>query len=129
MVNRATLVGRVGRDPELRFTADGTPVASFSMAMTEIYKRKDGTKADDTTWLDIVVWRKLAEIVGEYVKKGALLYVEGKIQVQKYEDREGVKRQKIQVVADQMKMLGSKGSSQQKTDDPDFPPEEDDIPL
>ena len=129
MVNRATLVGRVGRDPELRFTADGTPVASFSMAMTEIYKRKDGTKADDTTWLDIVVWRKLAEIVGEYVKKGALLYVEGKIQVQKYEDREGVKRQKIQVVADQMKMLGSKGSGQQRTDDPDFPTEEDDIPL
>jgi single-strand DNA-binding protein len=141
MVNKVILIGRVGRDPEMRYTGDGTPVATFSMAMTEKWKDKEST-----TWLNIVAWKKLGEIVGEYVKKGALLYVEGKVQVREYEARDGAKRKVFEIVAHQIKMLGGKsnggqssGGEQHRPADDDFvheeggnngePSEWDDIPL
>ena len=134
MVNKAILVGRLGADPELRYTADGTPVASFRVATTETRKNKDGTKVDKTEWHRIVAWRKLAEISGEYLKKGQLVYVEGSIQSREFEGRDGVKRKTFEIVASTMRMLGGKPGERaaqgpQEHVDEDFPPEEDDVPL
>lgn len=136
-VNRVILIGRLGKDPEVRYTADGTPVASFSLATTETRKNKDGTKNERTEWHRIVAWRKLGEIVAEYLRKGSLVYIEGKIQSREYEGKDGVKRRAFEIVADGMKMLGGgpgerRGdSAPSETGDEDFPHEkdDDDIPL
>lgn len=136
-VNKVILIGRLGADPEMRYTADGTPVATFRMATTETRKNKDGTKVDRTEWHRIVAWRKLGEISGEYLKKGKLVYVEGSIQSREYEGRDGIKRKAFEIVATSMKMLGGAGGSsderrpQGTSDDDDFVHEsaEDDIPL
>ncbi len=105
-VNHVILVGRVGHDPEIRYAASGDCVATFNLATSESYKGKDGKRNETTTWHRVVIWRKLAEIVREYVKKGALLYIEGKIQIREYEGRDGNKRKAFEIVASQMKMLG-----------------------
>jgi single-strand DNA-binding protein len=135
-VNKVILIGRLGRDPELRYTADGTPVATFTLATTETRKNKDGTKSERTEWHRIVAWRKLGEISGEYLKKGRLVYIEGSIQSREYEGRDGVKKRTYDIVASAMKMLGQGGSDERKTPefhepaDADFPPEkDDDVPL
>ena len=137
-VNRVILIGRLGKDPEVRYTADGTPVASFSLATTETRKNKDGTKNERTEWHRIVAWRKLGEIVAEYLRKGSLVYIEGKIQSREYEGKDGVKRRAFEIVADGMKMLGGGGPGERRGDaapseagDEDFPHEkdDDDIPL
>jgi len=135
-VNKVILIGRLGRDPELRYTADGTPVATFTMATTETRKNKDGTKSEKTEWHRIVAWRKLGEVVGEYLKKGRLVYVEGSIQSREFEGRDGVKRKTYEIVASAMKMLGQGGPDERKPPefhepaDMDFPPEkDDDVPL
>ncbi len=138
-VNKVILIGRLGADPEMRYTADGTPVATFRIATTETWKNKDGSKAEQTEWHRIVAWRKLGEISGEYLKKGKLVYVEGKIQSREYEGRDGIKRKTFEIVATSMQMLGGSGSpgderrsgaSQGRPDD-DFVPEggDEDIPL
>lgn len=106
-VNKVILIGRLGADPELRYTADGTPVATFRLATTETRKNKDGTRVDRTEWHRIVAWRKLGEISGEYLKKGRLVYVEGSIQSREYEGRDGVKRKTFEIVATAMKMLST----------------------
>ena len=102
-VNKVILIGRLGRDPELRYTADGTPVATFTMATTETRKNKDGTKSEKTEWHRIVAWRKLGEISGEYLKKGRLVYIEGSIQSREFEGRDGVKRKTYEIVASAMR--------------------------
>jgi single-strand DNA-binding protein len=139
-VNKVILIGRLGADPEMRYTADGTPVATFRIATTETWKNKDGVKVDQTEWHRIVAWRKLGEISGEYLKKGKLVYVEGRIQSREFEGRDGVKRKTFEIVATNMQMLGGSGASgddrrsgapQGRTDE-DFVPEggdEEDIPL
>ena len=137
-VNKVILIGRLGRDPELRYTADGTPVATFTLATTETRKNKDGTKTDRTEWHRVVAWRKLGEVSGEYLKKGRLVYIEGSIQSREFEGRDGVKRKTFEIVASAMKMLGGGGGEDRKATDfhepaeVDFPPEkeeEDDVPL
>ncbi len=140
-VNKVILIGRLGRDPELRYTADGTPVATFTLATTETRKNKDGTKTDRTEWHRVVAWRKLGEVAGEYLKKGRLVYIEGSIQSREFEGRDGVKRKTFEIVASAMKMLGGGGGGggddRRATDfhDPaevEFPPEkddDDDVPL
>ncbi len=137
-VNRVILIGRLGKDPEVRYTADGVAVASFSLATSETRKNKDGTKNERTEWHRIVAWRKLAEIVAEYLKKGSLVYIEGKIQSREYEGKDGVKRRAFEIVADGMKMLGGGTPGERRSDaapsesgDEDFPHEkdEDDIAL
>ena len=139
-VNKVILIGRLGADPEMRYTADGTPVATFRIATTETWKNKDGAKVDQTEWHRIVAWRKLGEILGEYLKKGKLVYVEGKIQSREFEGRDGIKRKTFEIVATNMQMLGGSGqpgddrksgAPQGRTDE-DFVPEggdEEDIPL
>jgi single-strand DNA-binding protein len=132
------LIGRVGKDPETKYTASGTTVTTFSMATSESWKDKAGNKQERTTWHNIESWNKLAEIVGEYVKKGSLVYVEGRIGQQEWE-KNGTKHYKTIITANTVNMLGSKqGNGQQdggqsSTDhgpaDDDFIPEEDDVPL
>ena len=108
MLNKVCLIGRVGKDPETRFTSGGQAVANFSLATDESYK-KDGERVQKTEWHRIVVWGKLAEIVQQYVKKGMLIYLEGKLQTREWEDkRSGDKRQTTEIVAFQMKMLEKK---------------------
>jgi single-strand DNA-binding protein len=99
------LVGRLGKDPELRYTTDGTPVATFTMATSETFKDKSGTKQERTEWHTIVAWRKLAEIAGEYLKKGRLVYIEGKIQSREWEGKDGIKRRQYEIIASDMKMF------------------------
>lgn len=108
-VNKVILVGNLGKDPELRYTAAGTAVVSFSMATTERFKDRDGNQQEKTEWHNIVAWRQLAEICGKYLHKGKQVYVEGKLQTRSYDDRDGNKRYITEVVADQMQMLGRVG--------------------
>lgn len=108
MLNKVTLIGYVGSDPELRYTTDGTPVSQFNLATSKSWKDKNGTKHDSTSWHKIVAWRKLAEIIGEYIRKGSLLYVEGELVIREYEDRDGNKRKTHEIVINDMKMLGGK---------------------
>ncbi len=144
-LNKVMLVGRLGKDPELRYTTDGTPVATFTMATSETYKDKSGTKQERTEWHNIVTWRKLAEIAGEYLKKGRLVYIEGRIQSREYEGKDGIKRRVYEIVASDMKMFPtgqgqgqsqgypqeerkSFGSSKSTHYEDDFVPE-DDVPM
>lgn len=110
-VNKVILVGNVGRDPELRYTQSGQPVASFSVATNERFKDKDGNWKDRTEWHRIVAWARLAEICGEYLKKGSPVYIEGRIQTRDWEDKEGNKRQTTEIIALQMQMLGRRGDA------------------
>jgi len=105
-VNKVILVGNLGKDPELRYTASGTAVATFSLATTERYKDREGAQQEKTEWHNIVAWRQLAEICGKYLHKGKQVFIEGKIQTRSYDDRDGNKRYITEIVADQMQMLG-----------------------
>jgi single-strand DNA-binding protein len=111
-VNKAILVGRLGRDPETRYTGGGQAVANFTMATDESYKDRTGERQKRTEWHRIVLWGKLAEIAQQYLKKGMLVYIEGRIQTRQWEDkRDGQKRTSTEIVANSMKMLTSKGES------------------
>jgi len=109
MINKAILVGRLGKDPEVRYTPDGTMVTTFNLATDENYKDKSGEKVQKTEWHRIVTFGKLAEICGNYLVKGKLVYLEGKIQTRAWDDKEGVKRYTTEIVCNDMKMLDSKG--------------------
>lgn len=115
-VNKVILIGNLGKDPELRYTSSGVAVASFTLATNESWKDQDGTMQERTQWHNIVAWRKLAEICGEYLKKGGKIYLEGKLQYRSYDDKNGVKRYVTEIVLDEMLMLDSKGSTQGSTD-------------
>ena len=110
-LNKAQLIGRLGKDVELKFTPSGTPVAKFSIATEESWKDKSGERQSRTTWHNIVAWSKLAEICGEYLTKGKQVYIEGRIDIRDWEDKNGVKRRQFEIVAHQMLMLGSKSDS------------------
>ncbi len=127
MLNKAMLIGRLGADPEMRYTADGIPVATFNLATTETRKNKDGSKGEQTEWHHIVAWRKLAEICGEYLRKGKLVYIEGRIQSREYEGKDGVKRKVVEIVADNMKMLGGSNAVSERGGHRSAPQEEDDF--
>ena len=111
-INKIILIGNLGQDPELRYTSSGVAVASFSMATSESWKDQDGNIQEKTQWHKLVAWRKLAEIVGEYLKKGSKVYVEGRIQYRSYDDKNGVKKDITEIVIDQMMMLDTRGTSQ-----------------
>ena len=115
MVNKAMLIGRLGKDPEVRYTPDGAMVTNFNLATDEQWKDKNGEKVQKTEWHRIVTFGKLAERCGNYLVKGKLIFVEGRIQTRSWEDKEGVKRYTTEIVASNMQMLDSKG--QNKTDE------------
>ena len=109
-VNKAILVGRLGRDPETRYTSGGQAVANFTLATDETYKDRSGERQKRTEWHRVVLWGKLAEIAQQYLKKGMLVYIEGRIQTRQWEDkRDGQKRQTTEIVGTTMRMLGSRG--------------------
>jgi single-strand DNA-binding protein len=110
-VNKAILIGNLGADPELRHTAGGTPVANFRIATSEVYNNREGQRETRTEWHRIVAFGKLAEICGQYLKKGKQVYIEGRIQTRDWEDQSGNKRYTTEIVANQMKMLGRAGDS------------------
>jgi len=135
-LNKVILIGNLGADPEMRYTADGTAVCKFSLATSRRYTGKDGQKQEKTEWHRIVVWRKLAEICGQYLAKGKQVMIEGRIEYGSYE-KDGVKHYTTDIVADNMVMLGSpggRGQDQDREPEPAFgrPPgdaPEDDIPF
>lgn len=107
-VNKVILVGNVGKDPEVKYAPSGVAVAKFSLATNEKFKDKSGEWQDRTEWHNVVAWQRLAEIVGEYVRKGTKLYVEGKLQTSSWEDRNsGDKKYRTEIVARDIVLLGS----------------------
>ena len=110
-VNKVILIGRLGRDPEVRYMPNGEPVCNFSMATSETWNdRQSGQRQERTEWHNITMYRRLAEIAGQYLKKGSQIYIEGRIQSRKYQDRDGIERTAYDIVAHDMKMLDSRQS-------------------
>jgi single-strand DNA-binding protein len=107
-VNKVILIGNLGRDPETRYMPDGGAVTNISVATTDVWKDKQGEKQEKTEWHRVAFFGKLAEIAGEYLKKGSQVYVEGRLQTRKWQDKEGVDKYTTEIVADRMQMLGSR---------------------
>ncbi len=111
-VNKVILVGNLGRDPEVRYSPNGSAVANVTLATSESWKDKtSGEKQEKTEWHRIVFFGRLAEIAGEYLKKGAQIYVEGRLQTRKWQDKDGHERYTTEIVANDMQMLGSRGGA------------------
>jgi single-strand DNA-binding protein len=133
-LNKVQLIGHLGKDPELRYTASGIAVATFSMATSESWKDQEGNQQERTEWHNIVAWRKLAEICGEYLKKGKRVYIEGKIQTRSYE-KDGVKKYITEIVADDLIMLDGGGGNHRSAEAAPAEPgetapvKEDDLPF
>jgi len=122
-VNKVILIGNLGKDPEVRYLDNGVAVANISLATTENYKNKEGEKVSQTEWHDVVLWRGLAEVAEKYLKKGASVYIEGKIRTSKWVDKDDNNRYKTEIMADKMNML-SKSSNEIASNNT-----EDDLPF
>lgn len=108
-LNKVMIIGNLGQDPTVRYTADGAAIANLSLATTSSWKDKNtGEKKEETEWHRVVFYNKLAEIVGQYAKKGRPLYVEGRLKTRKWTDKDGIEKFTTEIVADQMQLLGSK---------------------
>lgn len=119
MINKAIIIGHVGQDPEVRYTGNvdnGTKVATIRVATTERYKGKDGKLNELTEWHSVVCWRQLADVVEKYVKKGTQIYVEGRIQSRSWEDDKGGKHYAVDIIANQLQLLGKREQSQPAAD-------------
>jgi len=114
-INKVILIGRLGRDPEIKYIPNGDAVAKFSLATDEVFKDRAGEQQKHTEWHNIVAWRRLAEICGEYLTKGKQVYIEGSIRSRQWEDQNGNKRTSYEIVANVMKMLGSRADSERPT--------------
>ncbi len=135
-LNKVQLIGHLGKDPELSYTASGVAVAKYSIATNERWKDQEGNVQERTEWHNIVAWRKLAEICGQYLKKGSKVYLEGKLQTRSWDDKNtGVKRYTTEIIADDLIMLDTKGAGdaginniQPSVEEPPVP-EKDDLPF
>jgi single-strand DNA-binding protein len=107
-LNKVTLIGNLGQDPEVRYMPNGDAVTNITLATTEVWKDKNGEKQEKTEWHRVTFYRKLAEIAGEYLKKGRQIYVEGRLETRKWTDKEGKDRYTTEIIANEMKMLGSR---------------------
>ena len=114
MLNKVILIGNLGRDPEVRYLPSGDAVANFSIATSENWKDRNGQRQERTEWHNISMFGRLAEIAGQYLKKGSKVYIEGRIQSRKYTGKDGIERTAYDIVANEMKMLGSRGGNQQQ---------------
>jgi single-strand DNA-binding protein len=131
-VNRVILIGNLGRDPELRYTPSGQPVAKFPIATSEKWKDKDGQLQQRTDWHNIVAWGRQAEVCKEYLKKGSPIYIEGRIQSRSYDDKDGNRKYITEIVVNRIQMLGKKGEESPEVETPEPETEEtegDDIPF
>lgn len=109
-VNKVILIGRLGKDPETRYMTSGEAVTNATLATSETWKDKSGEKQEKTEWHNLVFYRRLAEIAGEYLKKGSMIYVEGKLQTRKWQTKEGQDRYSTEIIVNEMTMLGGKSS-------------------
>lgn len=114
MLNKVILIGRLGKDPETRFMPNDEAVCNFSVATSEAWNDRNGQRVERTEWHNITMYRKLAEIAGQYLKKGSQVYLEGKIQSRKYTDKNGAERTAYDIIANEMKMLGGSGNDGQQ---------------
>jgi single-strand DNA-binding protein len=114
-VNKVILVGNLGNDPEVKYMPNGNAVANLSLATSESWKDQQGQMQERTEWHRLTAYRKLAEIMGEYLKKGSQIYVEGKLQTRKWQDQQGQDRYTTEIIVDQMQMLGGSGGSAQQS--------------
>ncbi|MDP2954445.1 MAG: single-stranded DNA-binding protein [Chloroflexota bacterium] len=135
-LNKVMIIGRLGRDPEMRYTPTGRPVASFSVASGRVWTTPEGTRNQATEWFNVVAWGPLAETCNQYLKKGGRVYIEGRLQTRSWEDKEGQSRSRVEVVARDMIMLDTRSQPQpapaQETEVGGAPGEEvdlDDIPF
>src|SRR5512144_731702 len=130
-LNKVMLIGNLGKDPEVRYTASGTAVAGFSLATSDRIKNKSGEWEERTEWHNVTFWGRLAEIAGEYLAKGKTVFIEGKLQTRKWQDRDGKDRYTTEIIAEKMQMLSRKNGT--TSEEPDqfnggqMPPEGDDI--
>ena len=125
MLNKVVLIGRLGRDPEVRYMPNGEAVCNFSIATSESWKDKNGQRQEATEWHNVTMYRKLAEIAGQYLKKGSQVYLEGKIQSRKYQGKDGIECTAYEIIANEMKMLG--GNAQTPAQKPQPAQAQDDI--
>lgn len=114
MLNKVILIGRLGRDPEVRYMPNGEAVCNFSVATSESWKDSNGQKQERSEWHNVTMYRKLAEIAGKYLTKGSQVYLEGKIQSRKYQGKDGIERTAYDIIANEMKMLGGGNDSGQQ---------------
>jgi single-strand DNA-binding protein len=135
-VNKVILLGRLGKDPEVRYTNSGTAITSFSMATSTAFTNKEGQKEEKTEWHKIVAFGRLGEICGEYLAKGKQVYIEGRIQTRDWEDKDGNKRWTTEIIAQNMQLLGSPGTEKDRSsseppplDDSGSGPPESDVPF
>ena len=117
-LNKVQIIGNLGRDPELRFTQDGTPVANFTVAVNETWQSRDGEPREHTEWFRVVAWRRLAEIANEYLRRGRQVFIEGRLRTREWQDREGNNRTTTELDAREMILLGGR-------DDVGGPPRDD----
>ncbi len=125
-LNKVMIIGNLGRDPEMRYTPSGRPVTTFSVAANRQYTNAEGEKQTETEWFNVVAWGKLAEICNQYLAKGRQVYVEGRLQTRQWEDAQGTRHTSVEIVANEMIMLGSRPSEDEENSDA---PEEDEFPF
>lgn len=113
-LNKAILIGRLGRDPEVRQMPNGEAICNFSIATSETWKDQHGQKQERTEWHAITLYRRMAEVAGQYLKKGSLVYIEGRIQSRKYTGKDGIERTAYEIIGNEMKMLGGGNDSGQQ---------------
>ena len=126
-INKVILIGRLGKDPEVKYLENGTPLAKFSVATSESYKDRSGNQVENTEWHNLIFWRKQAEIAEKYLRKGSLIYLEGKLQTRSWDDANGNKRYTTEIIGDFFQMLDKKsdnaGGNWGGSPDPTPPPE------
>lgn len=110
-LNKVMIIGILGRDPEMRYTPSGRPVTTFSVASSRSWKSADGEHHTETEWFNVIAWRNLAEICKQYLTKGQQVYIEGRLQTRRWEDKEGVKHTSVEIVASEMMILGERKES------------------
>lgn len=110
-LNKVILIGRLGRDPEVRYMPNGEAVCNFSVATSETWNDRNGQRVERTEWHNITMYRRLAEIAGQYLKKGSQVYLEGRIQSRKYQGKDGIERTAYDIIANEMKMLGGRNDN------------------
>ena len=142
-VNKMIVMGHLGKDPEMRYMPDGTANASFSVATSESFKDKEGNKQERTEWHRVVLWGRIAEIAGEYLRKGSQAYIEGRIRTRKWTDKEGQERFTTEIVGDRLQLIGGRrddgqepgashhggGGGGDMPTDPTAPFDDDEIPF
>lgn len=120
-INKVILIGNLGKDPSVRYMPNGDAVTTITLATTDTWKDKNGDKQEKTEWHRVVFYRKLAEIAGEYLKKGQPVYVEGRLETKKWTDKQNVERYTTQIIADSMQMLGGKSGATEQNKTPSTP--------